>query len=78
MDERGKEKYGYRRYATPWETLRELACAVPEPPAFLRPEFSLQKLDQMANRHSDTECARSMQEAKGKLFSGFRQERKSA
>ena len=26
VDERGKEKYVYRRYATPWETLRELVA----------------------------------------------------
>jgi hypothetical protein len=32
----------------------------------------------MAKTHSDTECAKSMQEAKRKLFSGFREERKSA
>ncbi|MEO8131569.1 MAG: integrase [Bryobacteraceae bacterium] len=78
VDERGKEKYVYQRYATPWETLRALAYAAPKPPAFLRPEFSLEKLDRMADRHSDTECALDMQEAKRKLFFGFRQERKSA
>jgi hypothetical protein len=78
VDDRGKERFVYRRYATPWETLRRLACAAPEPPAYLRPEFSLERLDRMANRHSDTNCARYMQEAKRQLFSGFRQERKSA
>lgn len=77
-DERGKEKYVYRQYATPWETLRRLVCAAPEPPAYLLPEFTLQRLDGMANGHSDTESARYMQEAKRKLFSGFRQDRKSA
>src|SRR5215210_7571584 len=78
VDERGKEKYVYRRYTTPWETLRALASAAPGPPVYLRPEFSLQSLDRMAKTHSDTESARSMQEAKRKLFSSFRQERKSA
>ena len=78
VDERGKETYVYQRYATPWETLRALSCAAPEQPAYLRPECSLQSLDRMAKTHSDTECAKSMQEAKRKLFSGFRQERKSA
>jgi transposase InsO family protein len=78
VDEGGKEKYVYRRYTTPWETLREIASAASGPPAYLRPEFSLQSLDRMAKTHSDTECAKSMQEAKRKLFSGFRQERKSA
>jgi len=77
-DERGKEKYVYRRYATPWETLRELVCPAPDPAAYLRPEFSLQRLDQIAKTHSDTEWARYMQDAKHKLFSGFRHQRKSA
>jgi hypothetical protein len=35
-------------------------------------------LDQIANTLSDTESARRMQEAKRKLFLGFRQERHSA
>ena len=78
VDERGKEKYVYRRYATPWETLRELACTAPDPTIYLRAECSVQQLDRAAKAHSDTECAKYMQEAKRKLFSGFRQERKSA
>lgn len=78
VDERGKEKHVYRRYATPWETLRALMSAAPDPAAYLRPEVSLQSLDRMARTHSDTECAKSMQEAKRKLFIGFRQERMSA
>jgi transposase InsO family protein len=78
VDERGKEKFVYRRYATPWETLRGLACAAPESSAYLRPGFSVETLDRIANGRSDTESAMSMQEAKRKLFSGFRQERKRA
>lgn len=39
---------------------------------------TLQTLDQIAQAHSDTESARHMQEAKRKLFPGFRQERRSA
>jgi transposase InsO family protein len=78
VDQRGKEKYVYRRYATPWETLRQLSCAVPEAPGYLKPGLSIQSLDQIANTLSDTESARRMQEAKRKLFLGFRQERKSA
>jgi transposase InsO family protein len=78
VDERGKEKYVYRRYATPWEILRALSCAAPQSRPYLRPEFSVPLLDRMAKAHGDTECARSMQEAKRKLFSGFRKERKSA
>ena len=77
-DGRGKEKLVYRRYATPWETLRELVCALPEGQSCLKQEFSIENLDRIANSHSDTESARLMQQAKCKLFPGFRQERKSA
>ena len=78
MDERGKEKYVYRRYATPWETLRELSRALPKASSYLKPELSIQSLDRIAAAQSDTESARGMQEAKRKLFLAFRQERKSA
>jgi transposase InsO family protein len=78
VDERGKEKYVYRRYATPWETLRKLAHTDPQTPGCLKPEWSIESLDRIAKTNSDTESARSMQEAKRKLFLGFRQERKSA
>src|ERR1700682_2220570 len=77
-DQRGKEKYVYRRYATPWDTLRQLSCALPEAQSYLRPELSIQGLDRIAQKHSDTASARRMQDAKRKLFVGFRQERKSA
>jgi transposase InsO family protein len=77
VDERGKEKYVYRRYATPWETLRDLSRARPDAPGHLRPELSIPGLERIANTHSDTEAARGMQAAKRKLFLGFRQGRKS-
>jgi transposase InsO family protein len=78
VDEGGKQKYMYRCYATPWETLRHLSCALPEEQSYLRPGLSIQGLDRIAAAHSDTESARQMQEAKRKLFLAFRQERKSA
>jgi transposase InsO family protein len=74
----GKEKYVYRRYATPWEVLRELCQAWPEGQSYLKPTLSTIALDRMAQAHSDTESARRMQEAKRNLFLGFRPERKSA
>ena len=77
-DARGKEKFVYRRYATPWETLRELSQALPEGSSYLKSECSIESLNRIANAHSDTESARRMQEAKCKLFLGFRQERKRA
>jgi transposase InsO family protein len=78
VDKRGKEKFVYKRYATPWETLRTLEQALPPGQSYLKPPVSLHALDQIANAHSDTESARRMQEAKRKLFLGFCQERKTA
>jgi len=77
-DPDGKEKYVYRRYATPWEVLRELSQALSDGQSYLKPDLIIENLDQVAKAHSDTESARRMQEAKRKLFLGFRQERKSA
>jgi len=76
-DPDGKEKFVYRRYATPWETLRELVSA-PQAQACLKPELSIQLLDRMAREQSDTESARRRQQAKRKLFLTLYQERKSA
>ena len=79
VDARGKEKFIYKRYATPWEILRELELALPEGQAsFLKSNISIPALDLMAKAHSDTEAAQLMQAAKGKLFLGFRLERKTA
>jgi transposase InsO family protein len=77
VDQLGQERYVYRRYATPWETLRDL-CAAPGAPGYLQAECSIQSLDRIAKKDSDTESARHMQAAKRKLFLGFHQERKSA
>jgi len=77
-DPDGKEKYVYRRYATPWEVLRELSQALPDGQSYLKPDLHIPAMDQVAKAHSDTQSARRMQEAKRKLFLGFRQERKSA
>jgi transposase InsO family protein len=78
VDHRGKEKFVYKRYATPWETLRTLERALPSGQSYLKPNVSIEGLDRIARACSDTEAARRMQEAKRKLFLGFRQERKSA
>ena len=77
-DPRGKEKFVYRRYATPWEVLRELSPGSPDQTSYLKPSLSITALDQVAQAHSDTESASHMQAAKRKLFLAFRQERKSA
>jgi transposase InsO family protein len=78
VDQRGKEKFVYKRYATPWETLRTLEQALPPGRSYLKPGVSIEGLGRIAQTCSDTEAARRMQEAKRKLFLGFRHERKSA
>jgi transposase InsO family protein len=78
VDARGKQKFVYRRYATPWEVLRGLSQALPEGQSYLKPARSIPALDRLAQQRSDTAAARQMKEAKRKLFLGFRQERKSA
>jgi transposase InsO family protein len=78
VDKRGKEKFVYKRYATPWETLRTREQALPPDKSYLKPGISMQGLDRIAQACSDTESARRMQEAKRKLFLGFRQQRKIA
>jgi transposase InsO family protein len=64
--ERGKRKRIYRPadYKTPYEKLKSL----PEAGKYLKPETSFGKLDRMAGKMSDTECARKMGEAKAKLL----------
>lgn len=61
---KGKLKRVYRRWATPWEILRELpGCA-----DFLRPGLSVAALDERAAAQSDTESARDLQQAKRELW----------
>lgn len=78
VDARGKEKFVYKRYATPWEVLRELSKALPVDQNYLKPALSIPALDQIAQAHSDTAAARHMQDAKRQLFLSFRQERRTA
>ena len=75
-DSGGKQKYVYRRYATPWEVLRELTSSLPEGQSYLKPGHTIQTLDQIAAAQSDTESARRMQDAKQKLFARFQKERR--
>ena len=66
-DAKGKVKRVYRRYATPWEILQELADLGP----YLKEGVTIQKLKQRAGVQSDTAAAAAMQQAKQKLFAGF-------
>lgn len=64
VDSKGKQRRVYRRYATPWETLRQL----PEAAGFLKQGQTIESLNHQAKAKSDTAAARAMQEAKKKLF----------
>jgi hypothetical protein len=68
---KGKQRRVYRWYATPWEILRQS----PGMTRHLRSDTTRAELEQQASAQSDTEAARQMQEAKQKLFTGFRQKR---
>ena len=68
-DRKGKQRRVYRRYATPWELLKQS----PQFPGYLKPGVNTTDLERQAGRQSDTEAARRMQEAKRKLFTGFGQ-----
>jgi hypothetical protein len=68
---KGKVERIYSWYATPWEMLRRL----PGLPGCLRPELTIQLLEQQARALTDTEAAMQMQEAKCKLFAGFQRKR---
>ena len=63
---RGKRtrKYKAEDYRTPYEKLKSL----PEADQYLKQDTSFAKLDRVAKKMSDTECARKMGEAKTKLL----------
>src|SRR6202451_1274041 len=67
VDQKGRTRRIYRRYQTPLESLLSL----PQPAQYLRAGFTVDTLNHMAAASSDTEAARSMQEAKRKLFDQF-------
>jgi len=66
LDARGKRKREYKRedYATPYEKWKSL----PEAKKYLKPNMSFARLDEAAEKMSDTECARKMTAAKGQLL----------
>ncbi len=63
---RGKRTRRYKAadYQTPYEKLKSL----PEAGQYLKQEGSFARLDRIAKKMSDTECARKMGEAKAKLL----------
>ena len=70
-NERGKTTRIYKWYATPLEILRQLPCVA----GYLRNDHTLEELERKAGLQTDTGAAIRMQEAKRKLFAGFRQKK---
>jgi transposase InsO family protein len=70
-DGKGKQRRVYRRYATPWEILREL----PDLARRLREGTTQAELEKQAGRESDTTAAGRMQEAKRNIFTEIRRQR---
>jgi transposase InsO family protein len=68
IDEKGRKRVSYKRYQTPLETLSLLD----KPAQYLRDGLSMNALKRVAAAISDTDAARRMQEAKGKLFEKLR------
>ena len=68
---KGKERRVYRWYATPWEILRQL----PDLARHLKKGVTVEGLNKVAARMSDTAAAQRMQEEKAKLFARFYQRR---
>jgi transposase InsO family protein len=64
---KGKQRRIYRWYATPWEILRQL----PNLPRYMKPDLTVEMMNQRAGRESDTSSARRMQKEKQKLFATF-------
>ena len=68
IDEKGRKRVTYNRYQTPLETLSLLD----KPAQYLRDGLSMKALKRVAAAISDTDAARRMQQAKGKLFERLR------
>lgn len=64
VNAKGKEKKVYNLYQTPFDALR----SHPGVQKFLKKDVSIQKLDEIAKKESDNECAASMQKAKDEMF----------
>ena len=77
VDAKGKEKFVYKVYRTPWEVLRGLE-AVREGESYLKEGLSLAELDRVARAESGNDSGKRMQEAKRKLFQGIQAKRKTA
>ena len=68
---KGKRQRIYPWYATPWEMLR----CLPGIAGYLQGDLTTAELERQSRTQSDTQAARQMQAAKGKLFASFYQKR---
>ena len=72
VDAKGRRHKKYETYETPHERLKALVNAArtkpSEPEKYLREGVSLEALDEIAAKQTDSECARDMQAAKDRLF----------
>jgi hypothetical protein len=68
IDAKGHIRRHYRRYQTPLETL----LALDNPAQYLREGLEVYTLRRIAAARSDTNAAKRMQQAKGKLFAQLR------
>jgi hypothetical protein len=67
IDRKGKRTRKYKIYQTPYEKFRSL----PKAKTFLRPDVTLDSLDDLAKHTSDNQAAALMQKEKRKLFASF-------
>jgi hypothetical protein len=65
---KGKIKKKYDIYLTPYEKFKSLE----NPAQYLKPGQTIEALDDIASKQTDTECAEEMQVEKTKLFNSFR------
>lgn len=64
IDRKGKERKIYNTYLTPFEAFVGKPCVS----EFLKEGVTLEKLNEIAKKQSDNECAAEMQKAKQELF----------
>ena len=67
IDRRGKEKKRYDTYLTPYEKF----ISPPDWTKYLKLNGTAESLKAIANRQSDNECGKKLQEARHKLFKNF-------
>ena len=67
IDRRGKETKRYDTYRTPFEKF----CSIPEWETYLREGVTVASLKATAEKESDNECGKKLQDAKATLFKTF-------